>query len=418
MFSPLNRRTFLRSAGAALALPLLDVMGQATAPPRPRRMVALCTTLGIYPENLYPARAGRDWERTPYLDPLWDLRNDLTLVSGSSHPEVDGGHSSEASYLTAAPHPGSSSFRNTISLDQFALERLAPDTRFGSLTLSTSSATSLSFSRSGAMLPAEDRPSRLFTKLFVNGTPAEIELQIERLREGQSILDGVLPQSRQMQAKMSLRDRQRLDEYLAAVRDVEQRLLRAQAWARRPKPTVTMRPPTDVVNHADVIARTRLMYDLMHLALQTDSTRLITLKINGHNSVPPIDGVTQDWHNLSHHGRDPEKVSQLRIIERDQFRAFTEFLVKVKQTEEAGNNLLDRTMILYGSNLGNSSSHDTRNMPILLAGGGFRHGQHLAFDQAHNTPLCRLFVSMLQRLEVPVDEFASGRGRLQGLELA
>ena len=178
-----------------------------------------------------------------------------------------------------------------------------------------------------------------------------------------------------------------------------------------------MQPPTDIQNAADFAGRTRLMFDLAHLALQNDSTRVITLRIQGHNSVPPHRRLTQDWPNLSHHDKDPEKISQLRVIELEQMNLLADFLTKLKTSKEANATLLDHAMVLYGSNLGNASSHDTRNLPEILAGGGFKHGQHLAFDDKNNYPLPNLFVSLLQRLGIPATKFASGHAPLRGLEM-
>jgi hypothetical protein len=419
----LNRRNFLRATGVTLALPAIESLAPfaaraaATAPIR--RMVCACTTLGIHGENLFPATPGRDYALTPYLEPLAEFRRDFSVFSGLSHPEVDGGHSSEACFLTAAPHPGASSFRNTISLDQLVLEKLPPATRFGSLVLTTSNGgTGLSVSRSGVKLPADGRPSEVFKKLFIAGTPKEIAQQTQRLRDGQSIMDTVAADARRLQGRVTARDRDKLDEYFTTVREVEHRLKLAEDWVNKPKPQVSVPPPVDVQNAADFVARTRLMFDLAHLALQTDSTRLITFMIMGHNSVPPINGITQDWHNLSHHGKDPEKLAQLRVIELEQMKLLAGFLAKLRASQENSATLLDNTMVLYGSNLGNGSSHDTRNMPLLLAGGGFKHGQHLAFDTQNNHPLPTLFVSMLQRLGIHETRFNTASGTLRGLDLA
>lgn len=422
MTTALSRRSFLRATGVTLALPVLESLTPLTraagnASPV-RRLVACCTTLGIHGENLFPKQAGRDFELTPYLEPLKEFRGDLTVFSGVSHPEVDGGHSSEASFLSAAPHPGASSFRNTISLDQFVLEKLPPATRFSSLLLNTGNGgVGLSVSRSGVKVPADYKPSEVFKKLFVNGTAKEVAQQSDRLRDGQSIMDTVAGDAKRLSARVTARDREKLDEYFTTVREVEQRLKLAEEWAKKPKPAVNVPPPTDVQNAADFVARTQLMFDLAHLALQTDSTRVITLAIAGHNSVPPVKGITIDWHNLSHHGKDPEKLAQLRVIELEQMKLLAGFLTKLKASKEAGADLLANTIVLYGSNLGNASSHDTRNMPMLLLGGGFKHGQHLAFDEKQNYPLPNLYVSMLQRLGIETGKFASSTGTMRGLEL-
>lgn len=420
----LSRRRFLRATGVTLALPWLESWSNGASTPTTgsttpiRRMVCLCTTLGIHPEHLFPVKTGRDYEVTQYLEPLQSLRNDVTLFSGVSHPEVDGGHVSEGSFLTGAPHPGTGGYRNTISVDQYMLEKLPPATRFQSLILSTgNSSTSISVTRGGTILPADFRPSEVFRKLFISGSATEIAQQTRRLQDGRSIMDTMRHETQILQQRATNRDRQTLDEYFTSVREVEQRLQLAQDWASKPKPHVSVPPPTDIQNAADVAGRTRLMLDLAHLALQTDSTRAITLRIHGHSNVPPIPGVTQDWHNLSHHGRDPDKIAQLKRIELQQMTLLASFLTKLKISTEGDSTLLDRTMVLYGSNLGNASSHSTRNLPILLAGGGFKHGQHLAGNPANNLPLCRLFVSMLQRLGLDVDSFSSGIGPMKGLDL-
>lgn len=418
-----SRRTWLRSAGVTLTLPLLDSMIRSPArgaanTEAPRRMICINTTLGLHTPNLFPTEAGRDYRLTPYLEPIAQFRDDFTVFSGLSHPEVDGGHPAEMCYLTAAPHPRADNFKNTISLDQYAIERLVPDTRFGSLVLSSSSSRGLSFTRSGVPIPADERPSRVFKNMFVNGSPAEINAQVQRLKQGESIMDTLLQEAKDFQRGLGAHDKQKLDEYFNSVREVEKRLVNSQDWTRRPKPAIDAKPPTDITSSVEVPARVRLMIDLMHLALQTDSTRFITFALNGLNAVPVIAGVTQDWHNLSHHGQDPAKLAELRIIETQQMQLFGELLAKLKNTREQGDTLLDRTIVLFGSNLGNASSHDNKNLPIIVAGGGFRHGQHLAFDPKKNPPLSNLYVQFLQRLGADVDAFGSSTGTIPGFELA
>ena len=418
--APFSRRTFLRGTGVTLALPLLEAMtlvrAQAAAQP-PRRMICINTSLGLHTPNLFPEQAGQDYALTPYLEPLAEFRRDFTVFSGLSHPEVDGGHPAELCYLTCAPHPRADNFKNTISLDQYAIEQLVPDTRFGSLTLASSSSRGLSFTRSGVPIPADERPSRVFKNMFVDGTANEVTAQVQRLKQGQSIMDTVLEQAKDFQRGLGRPDRDKLDEYFTSVREVEVRMVKAQDWARRPKPKVDAKPPVDIASSVEVPARVRLMIDLMHLALQTDSTRFITFALNGLNAVPIIPGVTQDWHNLSHHGQDPAKLAELRVVELQQMKLFGELLAKLKGTQEQGGSLLDRTIVMFGSNLGNASSHDNKNLPILVAGGGFRHGQHLAFDPKKNPPLGNLYVQFLRRLGADVNAFGSGTGTIPGFEL-
>jgi len=414
----LDRRTFLRASGVALGLPLLDAMRPAMAAEvkSPRRMVAINTNLGILGEHFYPEQTGRDFQLTPYLEPLADYRDHFTVISGCSHPEVTGGHSAEVSYLTAAPHPGTPSFRNTISLDQFAAEQMGRPTRVPSLPLVVAKQgnQSLSFTSSGVMLPAENSPAAIFKSLFVDGSPEEVERQVQQLRVGRSVLDTVGERARTLRNQLGPGDRQRLDQYFSSVREVENRLLAAEQWERKPKPKVEMPPPTD---GEYLLEKLSSMYDLIRIALETDSTRLITLMIRLDGFSAHIPGVSTESHNLSHHVGRKDKLQELMNLELAEFRELARLLQGLTEVREGGESLLDRTMLLYGSNLGNGNNHDTSNMPMLLAGGGFKHGQHLAFDRKNNHPLPNLFVSMLQRMGIETDRFASGTSTLRGLEM-
>lgn len=415
----LSRRTFLRASGVAISLPFLEAMQPAARAanesPR-RRMVAVNVGLGLHAPNIIPEQSGRDYELSPYLKTIEPFRDDFTFISGASHPGVGGGHYSGKSFLTAAKHPSDAGFKNSISIDQLAAEQLGSETRFSSLALTISS-PGLSWSRSGVEIPAEGRPSRVFQKLFLEGKPTEKAKQIERLRDGQSVLDLVMDKTKRLGRRLAGRDRDKIDQYFSAVREAEQRLVKAQAWEKRPKPEVDIDPPRDQTDRTKMLQRLGLMYDMMHLAIETDSTRFITFYDTGMNAVPYIPGVDTDYHMLSHHGKDPAKIAQLTTVETEVMKMFGGFLSKLAESKESGSSLLDNTMVLFGSNLGNASSHDTRNMPIILAGGGFRHGQHLAFDQQNNYPLPKLFVSMLQRLGLETDTFASCTGTMDGLEM-
>lgn len=420
--SRMNRRTMLRSSGVAVALPLLDAMlprlraDEPSAASVRRRMVCINTPLGLHAPYFFPTTGGRDYEVTPYLEMFQELREDFTVISGLSHPDVGPSHDSNDSFLTAAPHPERrSGFRNSISVDQVAAEHLHGVTRYASLPLTCEGQT-LSWTRSGAPVPADSFPSSVFARLFLEGRPDEVQAQTRRLHDGQSVLDVVRDQARRMEARVGRHDREKLDEYFTSVRELEQRLSQAEAWSRRPKPHVDVKPPVNVANSTDLVAKTRVWFDLIHLALQTDSTRLVTLQLLGTSGVPPIDGVSQGHHDLSHHGQDPGKIAQLKTLELEKLKTFRDFLVQLRQTQEHDATLLDRTIVFFSSNLGNAATHSTRNMPVLLAGGGFRHGQHLAFDPASPPPLSNLFVSMLQRLGVEADRFGSSTGTLTGLE--
>ncbi len=427
--SPLSRRHFLRGTGAALlGLPLLEAMtptlgraanAAANAKPTPR-FVAACATLGFHTPFLFPEQTGSDYQLTPYLQLLKDHRREFTVLSGLSHPEQQGnnGHASEITWLTSAQRPGLAGFRNSISIDQRIADEIGIQTRFPYLALSTSG-RSMSWNASGVEIPGETSPSRLFQALFMEGNEQQIAQEMRQLQRGRSILDTVGGQAQKLTGDLGVTDRDKLNEYLAAVRDLESRLQQSQGWVTRPKPRVAAEQPKDIADKNDSIAKQRLMYDMIVLALQSDSTRTVTFQISGMNAVPVVPGVSNDWHNLSHHGKDPAKIEELRLIEEAEFAAFNEFLTRLKQVQENGRPLLDHTAVLFGSNLGNASSHDWHNLPVIVAGGGYKHGSHIAHEPRNNPPLANLFVSLAQRMGVETDQFGSSTAAgIRGLETA
>lgn len=429
----IDRRRFLRGAGVALALPFLDSMVPAFAQTRkssnplapgatPRRMLAICNNLGLLHDQFFPTGSGRDYVPSPYLKILQEHRDNFSVFTGVSHPNVDGGHPADVCFLTAAPHPGSGSFRNTISLDQHIAEQIGILTRFPSLTLSVNTRShSLSWTGTGVSIPPEDKAATVFKEMFLQGSPAEIDAQIRKLDTGRSILDAVSDQAKDLQASVGPQDRERLDQYFTSVRDLEHRLQASKGWERRPKPVVNAPVPIDPTDPAEYMAKVKVMYDLARLALETDSSRSITLMLEG-VSAPVLDipgeTLTDSYHNLSHHGKSPAKLAQLTIIDSWHMKLLGGLIASLKSVREGEDTLLDRTMVLYGSNFGDANSHICTNMPIILAGGGFRHGQNLVFDTVSNYPLPNLYVSMLQRLGIESDRFASSTGTMRGLEFA
>jgi hypothetical protein len=424
-----SRRRFLRATGVALSLPWLEAMRPRRALPAeaavpagpPRRMLAICNNLGVLAAPFFPKEEGENYTLSPYLELLKDHRRDFTVFSGVSHPNVDGGHPSDISFLTAAPHPASSSFRNTISLDQFVAERIGVLTRFPSLTLAVNTGSrSLSWTGTGVAIPPEEQASAVFNQLFLQGTSAEVDAQVRALDSGRSILDAVSDQAADLARNVGARDRGRLDQYFSSVRDLERRLQQSRGWETKPKPKVDAAAPVDPTSPAQYMEKVKAMYDLAKLAFETDSTRSITLMLNSVGTpvvTIPGETITDDYHNLSHHGKAADKLAQLRVLDEWQMRLLARLFAELKSVREGEETLLDRTMVLYGSNLGDANAHSTTNMPILLAGGGFRHGRHLAFDRGQNYPLPNLFVSMLERMGIEEDAFASSTGTMRGLEL-
>jgi hypothetical protein len=303
--------------------------------------------------------------------------------------------------------------RNTISDDQEVAARIRNATRFPYLTLGGGNdlrGGALSWDRRGVMVPSEGQASRAFRQLFIDGTPQEIARTVEQIRMGHSILDGVRDQARALANSVGPADRQRLHLLLSSIRDAEERLRHDQDWVQRPKPRVNARTPADdYMNDLRTLDRERQWYDIVHLALQTDSTRVIALWLWSYGR-PEIQGVAIGHHDATHHGQDENKIRQLALIEDAEMRLFADFIGRLKNTNEGGPSLLAQTIVFYGSNMGNASAHTCENLPFLLAGGGLRHAGHVAFDRGNNRPLSDLFVRMIRQMGIEMDRFGSSTG--------
>ncbi|MEK9986784.1 MAG: DUF1552 domain-containing protein, partial [Opitutae bacterium] len=374
--------------------------------------------LGFIPKLFFPKGEGREYELSSYLERIACHRDQFTVFSGLSHPGVDGGHRADKSFLTAAPHPGRASFRNTISLDQLMANEVGHETRFRSFSLSINDSRSLSYTQAGVEIPTIKSASELYKKMFLQGDQKAIEAQVERLKRRGSILDVVMGQSKALNKRVTTADRERIDQFETAVRSLELRLTEAQAWEMRPKPKVDAQMPDYPSDKKQFFEMIRMMNDMSRLALQTDSTRVITLFL-GSVRTPGVDfgnGRTiGGYHNISHHGKDEAKLKQLAEIEIGQMELLNELLQNLKDVEEADGTLLDHTMVLYGCHMGDANIHNNKNLPVILAGGGLKHGQHLAFSEENNTPLANLYVSMLENMGLEKSKFASSTGTLTGL---
>jgi hypothetical protein len=424
----------LRATGAGVGLPLLDAMlpGFAAATPAgrgpdsvPQRVIAIHAALGMMPQFFFPAKPAGGGPApvpsSPYLDLLAAHHGRFTVFSGLSHPEVDGNHHAGQCFLTGSPHPGQPTFKNAISLDQVAAEAIGLDTRFPFLALSVHKgeqySNTLSVSRSGVDIPSEASPKRLYRAMFVAGTSEEKAATLRRIEAGGSVLDLVLDKKARLEKAVGPEDRSRLDQYFSSVRELENRLQKAIEWESRPKPTVAYKEPDDIADANRVIEKSKLMFDMARLALQTDSTRVVTLSLSTFSVVPHVPGVKNETHGLTHHGNEPEKIAELKKIEEAQMAALAGFLQALRDTPDGAGTLLDHAQLLYGSCLGNANSHSNQNLPIILAGGGYKHPGHLAFDEKRNEPLANLYLTMLQRLGVETDRFSSSTGTLRGLDV-
>ena len=436
----INRRTCLKGAGAALALPLLDGMLHGAAPTAelPRRMCCMFFPFGVaMPNNdsedrrwgWFPTGEGRNYELTNPLMPLKALRDDFTVFGGLSHPKGRrlGGHDTGDTFLTGSDLAGAQ-FTNSISIDQYAAAFLGRKTRFPSLTLSSDGgvgeptrSTTLSFSRNGRPVPALASPRQVFDRLFGKEEGVAAKASRQRLENSASMLDLVLEHSRSLKLRLGKQDQQKLDDYLASVRATEQRVRQSQKWLDIPKPDVDPASVDLAVDQKAPQEYLRAMYDLMFLAFQTDTTRLATYMIGQvagattiANAFPACIGLSGNWHGLAHGAG--KKGGQEKLGRFDQFltEQLAYFLKRLSDTREGDGTLLDQTMVFYGSS--NSKTHQNRNYPLLLAGGrglGIRHGQYFRFDE--KTPLANAFVTMLDRLGVPVESFSDSTGEMSEL---
>lgn len=411
----INRRSFLRGTGVVLALPLLDIMGPqfANASSPTRRMINICCTLGLYRDSWMPKDLGRNYTPSEYLSIIDRHREKYTIFSGLSHEEQTGrqAHNSEITWLTSARHPGMDGFQNSISLDQTVADHLGYVTRYPSVVLGTLTPQSQSYDKNGVMIPAQTSPAEVFKQMFIQGTPEEVEKESQRINDGGSILDNLKTQARTLQNSGSSEDRQKLEAYFEAVRAAEIELSKVRDWMDRPKPGVDSVPPVDNADPADILGRIDLWLELMPLILATDSSRVVSLMIQDHGVVPKLPGITADQHNLSHHGQDPGKIAQLRQLETEIVKRFGLLMDSLDGQKENDSSLLDQTQILFGSNLGNANSHNAENLPILVAGGDFAHGSHIAHDEKHNAPLCNLYLSLIQRMGVETDQFGQSTSK-------
>ncbi len=417
----LSRRTFLRAGAVSLSLPLLDAMIPSAwgaesraraATLRHRRMVLIHRPLGTYHPYMFPEATGLKYEATRYLKILEPHRGRFTVISGMGHVGYPNSHHTESAIFTGVDPEGirrADDIHNTVSLDQVVAEQIGSQTRLPHLVLNRADGSaSLSWNKKGVPVPLEKNRAALFRRLFINGTPEQVAREIRRLETGQSILDGVREQLAALHRTLGAGDRARLDLLATSVREAEGFLQQDQAWAAKPKPTVEA-TEQQFAQAEHSFSAEQQWYTLVHLALQTDSTRVIVLGLGQHDNRNQPE-LKIGHHDASHHGKDPSKIEQLARYEDKEYHNFGQFLGKLADSREEGASLLDKTQVLFVSNLGDASAHSSDNLPVLMAGGGFRHQGHLAFDRQKNTPLSNLYVRMLQQMGLETDRFGSSTG--------
>lgn len=433
-----NRRTFLQGTGVTLALPWLECMAEAhDAVDVPVRLASVYFPFGVslpsdkseHAEwNWFPKQEKDTFQFRNSLKSLEPLREHVTVLGGLSHPagRKMGGHDTGDIFLTGANFRGTT-YRNSISLDQYIASHIGEQTRFGSLVLSSDGgvgeptrSTTLSFTAQGRPIPAISSPRQIFDRLFGEGD-ASSKTQRRLLENTGSMLDLVLENSRSMKNRLGKQDQRKLDEYLSSVRDIEQRVNRSQAWLDVPKPAIAESATNLTADQSSPVEYMQAMYDLIFLAFQTDSTRLATYMLGQvagattiANTFPACLGLPGNWHGLAHGAGKNDGAKNLGRFDQLLAEQLTRFMTRLNNTPEADGTMLDNTLIFYGSS--NSKTHNNNNYPLVLAGGrnlGFKHNQFLELDA--KTPLSNVFVTILEQMNIAHDGFADSAGELSAL---
>ena len=410
--NPSDRRVFLRGASASLAIPLLEsfavpaALGSQQTHQFPKRLVCVGVYLGFYQDDFFPKTTGRDYEISTVLQPIEKFRHEMTIFSGLDHRGRNG-HEGWRAWM-------SGNATGSVSMDQLVADAVGDQTRFASLQVTCGSppgAAKLSFTKEGVPLPMIGRPSVLYKTLFRSGSDkARMEYLLSTNR---SMLDGLVAEARSLERSVTAKDREKLGEYFASIRDVEKKLQKQQLWLDRPTPKVDYPlPEFDPVAPDVALECESIMYDLMALALTTDSTRVLTFLIPGWSQVFTINDrkLSSGYHGLSHHGNDPQKIAEYNHVKR-----LGGFLDKLKSTKDVNDKpLLDTTTVVYGSGMGDANTHDNTNLPTLVVGGGYRHGQHHRIDRksASTRLLGDLYLTLMQQFGVASEEFAGARSNM------
>lgn len=435
----LSRRTLLRGLGAALALPLLDAMlpnARAAEPAaRPRRLQIFYTPNGMIMQRFTPTTTGRDYALSPTLQPLAPFKDRFTVISGLAHYQASalgdgpGGHGRACpAFLTGshARRTEGSDLHCGVSMDQVVAQQFGEQTQLASLELgidppsllgscdigySCTYTNTLSWRSATVALPVSVNPGEVFERLFGDGDALDERSRQAQLRRRSSILDFVRDDAARLSTRLGANDRRKLDEYLEAIRDVERRIARARQG--RGVDAGTLERPAGIPD--SFAEHVRMMIDLQVLAMQTDLTRVGSFMLGrelSNRSYPEI-GVTDAHHMLSHHGGDSDKIAKLALINRLHMQQFAYYLQRMSATRDGEGTLLDSTLVLAGSSLGEPNEHDHMNLPVIVAGGGLSGNRHLAV--AKHTPMCNLMLTMMQTLGIDIERFGDSSGVLHEL---
>jgi hypothetical protein len=418
-----RRRFVLKSVTGSLLLPALASLASASERPdttdkaakpaeaQPRRFVAIGNLLGFQQKHFFPEAVGKEYENTTLLNPLKSQREKFTVYRGLDHG-LRGGHFAVHTFLSGVLHHESKNRHDgNVTLDQYIADSIGGDTRFPSLTVGSEGGIhggcQLSWTRSGIRVPPITGPAELFAKLFVGDTAPQQQRKVREAQLQASILDSVTAEAGDLSQRINTEDKNKLDEYFSSIRDVEKRLQNRKKWTHRPKPDA----PFDKPANTNTVDDLPMLYELIALALQTDSTRVATLEIGG-SFLPQNLGINKSYHSMSHHGNDEEVIANLIALETYQLEQFSKFLSRISEMKSETGSLLDSTAVLFGSGMGSGNSHTNTDLPIVLAGGGYESGEFKKVESKgiQKTPLSNLFVDIAQRSGVETDSFGTSTG--------
>ena len=407
----IDRRKFLQGMGVTLALPWLESSMMA-APTRIKRLVCFGNHLGFYPEAFFPKNSGADFIISPTLKHIEKHRKDFTVFSNLDDG-TNGGHAGVHAFLSggirkemAAGFP-----EKNITIDQVAAEHVGSATRFPSITAGIDSGTNMVWKRSGVSVPPINNPAQLFRALFVDQDNASRVMQRKVLLHRSSVLDALRESAKTLNGKLDASDRDKLDQYLTSVREVERRLQMSREWLDKPKP----KSPIKTIGQAERqhIEEMPLLCDLLALALQTDSTRVTTFEV-------PISFRTSElnvggYHSLSHHSKSEDRLGQLQKVEKYWMEQFGFFLNRLKEKK-----VFNDTLVVLGSGMSDGSRHSNRDLPVLLAGGGIKHEGHLICpaEGSKRIPLSNLLLSTLQWFGCDRERFGKSTGTFSPMQIS
>lgn len=408
----MNRRDLLKTSLLGFALPTLETFaGKVSTKAKASRLVCIGHWLGIYTPEFFPKMAGENYEITKLLKPLEHLKNDFSVFSGLDH-RFSHGHKSWNNFLCGTD-------ARTVSLDQVVADEIGQDSRYKSLPITCGrkpAESAMNVTESGIILPMINRPTVLFNKLFSSST--DIKRLKYELESGRSVLDSIHTDLKVLQQKVSKNDKSKLDDYVSAVRGVEENLTKRKFWLDKPIKKIDFKMPRrDPMATELLFECEKLMFDLMALAFESDSTKVATYLGPGDQQVFRINGelLSTSYHGLSHHGNNSGSVKDFLKINFEHMKNLAYFIGKLKECKDAyGRELLDSTIVYFGSGLGNGNTHSTSNVPVLVAGGGFKHGAHHKIDRERKYApvLGQLFATMMQQLGMKNNSFANAKGNM------